>query len=282
MEMLHPAMTAQLQDALHVSLAVLILTLLQWPVFQSVLAYVQLTPMLPLEPLIILEDALHALINVSLMLLAKLLLLLASALSAHGPHLEAMTILHALLVLLVLLPVEMERLLSLLACASRTGMEMLHKLLLFLLVELILCALNVTSVAPTAVVKPPQAPIFCLLVACALPTLGLPMVPRAHSALLILPPVAVILLPRLLAIASPTFTEMPEPTHVRLAPMAVYLLLSRQELPPRLRIVNAQPTTTQPMESVPLVDAPLVLPHLNPISFTLLRDPDPSLTVPVL
>ena len=186
--------------------------------------------------------------SVPLLLLAKLLLLLASAPKAHG---ASMTTVRALLVLVVLLPLEMERLLSLTACARLTGMEMLKLPLIR--------ALHVISVVPV-IVKAEQPPRY-LLVACALPTLGLPMVPRAHSALLILPPMAVIVLPRLLAIASPTFTEMPEPTHVLLAPMAVYLLLRRQELPPRLLIVHAQPTPTQPMESVPLVDAPLVLPH---------------------
>ena len=70
---------------------------------------------------------------------------------------------------------------------------------------------------------------------------------------------------------------MPEPTHVLLALMAVYLLLRRQQLPPQLLIVHAQPTPTQPMESVPLVDAPLV-----ELVLPLLRDPLPSLNVHAL
>ena len=168
MEMLHPAMTAQLQDALHVSLAVLILTLLQWPVFQSVLAYVQLTPMLPLEPLIILEDALHALINVSLMLLAKLLLLLASALSAHGPHLEAMTMVHALIALLILQPRLLERLPLLIATAWQTSMALAKRVTVH--------ALLVPMMAPSSL-KHQQLPLPPLI-AHAQPT---PTETAAHA-----------------------------------------------------------------------------------------------------
>lgn len=57
------------------------------------------------------------------------------------------------------------------------------------------------------------------------------------------------------AYAKKTITEMPEPTHVLLAPMAVYLLLRIQQLPPRLLIVHAQPTPTEKMR---VSDAPLV------------------------
>lgn len=96
----------------------------------------------------------------------------------------------ALNVLMVLLPLLLEVLLSMLACAKITIMEMLQKLLLFLLVELLLCALHVTSVAPT--VSKPQPPILCLLLACAQRT-PTEMVPRAHSALLTLRPLAGVL-----------------------------------------------------------------------------------------
>jgi len=260
----------QPQDVLHVRLAVPVLVKLLPLPPSLILVSAQKTAM---EPMIMMEDALHALMTVSLLVLERLPSLIACALSAHGP--QQPTVVRALVVLLVLLPQLLGPLPSLNATARLIRGEMLKMLLR--------CALHVTS-AVLVLLKPQQQlelPLR-LLIAHALPTHTLPMVPRAHSALLILPPMAVIVLPRLLAIASPTFTEMPEPTHVLLAPMAVNLLLKETPLPPRLLIVHAQPTPTQPMESVPLVDAPLVLPHLNPISFTLLRDPDPSLTVPVL
>jgi hypothetical protein len=77
-----------------------------------------------------------------------------------------------------------------------------------------------------------------------------------------------------------TFMEMPKQKHALLALMAVSSLLKLPQLPLKLLIVHAQPTPTQPMESVPLVDAPLV--EVMPLSRTLLRDPPPSLTVPAL
>jgi hypothetical protein len=67
--------------------------------------------------------------SVPLLLLAKLILILASALSAHGAPTPT---LHALLVLMVL-PVILEVLLSMLACARLAGMEMLHRSLTLLL-----------------------------------------------------------------------------------------------------------------------------------------------------
>jgi hypothetical protein len=87
-------------------------------------------------------------------------------------------------------------------------------------------------------------------------------------------------LTRLLAVAVLTFMEMPKQKHALLALMAVSSLLKLPQLPLKLLIVHAQPTPTQPMESVPLVDAPLV--EVMPLSLTLLRDPPPSLTVPAL
>ena len=164
--------------------------------------------------------------SVPLLLLAKLLFLLAGALSAH---MASMTTVYALLVLLVLLPVQLERLISLLACARLTGMEMLKLPLI--------SALHVISVVPV-LLKADQPPQY-LLLACAQRT-PTEMVPRATSALLTLLRLLLLIqmalprLPRLLAIASLTFTEMPEPTHALLAPMAVYLLLRRHQLPPQL------------------------------------------------
>ena len=242
----------QPQDVLHVRLAVPVLVKLLPLPPSMLLVSAQKTAMLPLQPLIILEDALHALMTVSLLVLERLSSLSACALSAHGP--QQPTVVRALVVLLVLLPLLLERLSSLIATARLIRGEMLKMLLR--------CALHVTSAVPV-VLKPQQQlelPLR-LLLAYALPTHTLPMVPRAHSALLILPPLAVIVLPRLITIASPTFTEMPEQKHALLALMAVSSLLKVPQLPLKLLIVHAQPTPTQPMESVPLVDAPLVLPH---------------------
>ena len=120
-----------------------------------------------------------------ILLMAKLLLILARALSATGAPL---TTVHALLVLMVLLPVDLEVLLSLLATARLIRMEMLKLLLL--------CALHVTSAVPVMNKAHQQLELpLCLLLASAQRT-PTEMVPRAHSALLTLRPLAGVLLPQ--------------------------------------------------------------------------------------
>jgi len=76
----------QPQDVLHVSLAVPVLVKQMPMPLALLLVSAQKTAMLPLEPIIMMEDALPVLMTVSLMLLERLPSLIASALSAHGPH----------------------------------------------------------------------------------------------------------------------------------------------------------------------------------------------------
>ena len=231
-----------------------------------------------LMALMVFLDLLYALLVPLAVLVLLAACILLNACVRRTP-MAPLTTLNALLALLVLLPMVMESLPSLIASARLTRMEMLKLFLLFLLVELFLCALHVISVAPTALKH--QQPILCLLLACAQSTHTLPQVPRAHSALLTLRPLPGVLLPqqlhKLLAPAMPTPMEMPRPIHALLVLMVVSSLLKPPMLPLKLLIVYAQPTPMQPMESVPLVDAPLV-----ELVQPLLRDPFRSLNVHAL
>ena len=83
------------------------------------LAHAQLTIMEMPAPVIVLL----ARMAVSLLLGTRIPLHLACALLANGPHLEAMTMVHALIALLILQPRLLESLPLLIATAWKTSME---------------------------------------------------------------------------------------------------------------------------------------------------------------
>ena len=100
-----------------------------------------------------------------------------------------------------------------------------------------------------------------LLLVYALLTHTLVLEPCAHSALPT-PNLLVVVrlltqLPKRPATVCLTFTVMPAPIHALHVLTAVELPLNSQALPLSSLIVSAQITFMQPMESAPLVDAPL-------------------------